>query len=100
MFEQLVCLIPHTHSDHSKNNKTKLVPYTTATVNTSMGKPCPVNVQVLLDSGGSGTIMRKSFAKKLRIRKDTKTTWTTLAGRVSTATVAKVQFKLPKFFED
>ena len=65
-----------------------------------MGKPCPVNVQVLLDSGSSGTIMRKSLAKKLRIKKDTHTTWTTLAGKVSTATVAKVQFKLPKFFKD
>ena len=69
-------------------------------VNKSMGKPRPVNVQVLLDSGGSGTIMCKSLAKKVRIKKDTHTTWTTLAGKVSTATVAKVQFKLPEFFED
>ena len=57
-------------------------------------------MQVLLDSGGSNSIIHKSLAKKLRIKKDTNTTWTTLAGKVSTATVAKVQFKLPKFFKD
>ena len=90
----------HTRSDPKKNTREKLIPYTTATVNTSLGKPRPVNVRVLLDSGGSATIMRKSLAKKLRIKRDKKTTWATLAGSVSTATVAKVQFKLPEFFED
>ena len=90
----------HTRKDHPKINKKDLVPYTTATVNTSLGKPRPVNVRVLLDSGGSATIMRKSLARKLRVKQDKKTTWQTLAGKVSTANVARVQFKLPEFFDD
>ena len=90
----------HTRKDHPKNTKKNLIPYTTATVNTSLGKPNPVNVRVLLDSGGSGTIMRKSLAKKLRVKNDKKITWHTLAGKVSTANITKVQFKLPKFFDD
>ena len=82
----------HTRKDHSKIVVNNLIPYTTATVNTSMEKSRPVNVQVLLNSGDSGTIMHQSLAKKLRVIENKKITWHTLAGKVSTANVARVQF--------
>ena len=44
--------------------------------------------------------MRKSLAQNLRTKKQTRVTWNTLAGNVSTANVAKVQFLLPEFYKD
>ena len=55
---------------------------------------------MLLDSGGSGTVIRAALAKKLRKQKIEPTSWSTMAGTVSTSEMSKVQFSLPKFFDD
>ena len=96
-----------TRKDHTNNNekqfeqlKQRLVPLTFGRINTTQGKPTPVNIRILFDSGGSGTVLNKKFAKKLRQDKCPTVEWTTMAGKVSTSKKAKVQFSLPEFFED
>ena len=86
--------------DQPKIEKQDLIPFTYAYVNTSLGRACPVKVQALLDSGGTGTIMRRSLASKLRIKKSKVVNWATLAGSVTTASEAAVEFSLPEFYED
>ena len=76
------------------------MPLTFAQLNTSLGKPKPITIQVLLDSGGSRTVIWSSLATKLRKKKITPTSWSTMAGNVTTAKLAKIQFSLPKFFDD
>ena len=85
--------------DHEKINPKNLIPFTYAYVNTSLGKARPVKVRALLDSGGTATIMRKALAKKLRVKKSEKTTWSKLAGKISTASATKVWFALPEFLK-
>ena len=77
-----------------------LVPVTFGRLNLSKGKPQPKNIKILLDSGSSGTIMCENLAKKLRVKKSSTTKWKTMAGTVSTAGTAKVEFSLPEFHED
>ena len=86
--------------DHQKIDKQDLIPFTYTYVNTSLGRACPVKVQALLDSRGTGTIMRRSLAKKLWIRKSKVVNWATLASSVTTASEAVVEFLLPEFYED
>jgi hypothetical protein len=37
--------------------------------NTSRGKPKPITIKVLLDSGASGSLICTKFAKKLKLKK-------------------------------
>ena len=92
----------HTNSSEKQFEqiKQRLVPLTFGRKNSTRGKPTPVNIRILFDSGGSGTVLSKKFAKKLRQDKCPTVEWTTMAGKVSTSKKAKVQFSLPEFFED
>ena len=56
------------HGDHTtstKNNIEKLIPIMSALRNTSLGKPKLKKIWVLLDNGGSTTIMHSTLAKNL-----------------------------------
>ena len=90
--------------DSHKKDYTKtvadLVPVTFGRLNLSKGKPQPKNIKILLDSGSSGTLMCENLAKKLRVKRSSTTKWKTMAGTVSTAGTAKVEFSLPEFHED
>ena len=77
-----------------------LVPITFGRLNTSLGKPVPQNVRILLDSGSSATVMCTRLAKKLRIKKIPSVNWSTMAGKVQTGLKSKIEFSLPEFFED
>ena len=66
---------------------------------TSLGKPTPVTIRILFDSGASSTIVYKDLVKKLRIKKDRTTEWQTAIGKFETNEKAKVQFILPEFHE-
>jgi len=66
---------------------------------TSLGKPTPVTIRILFDSGASSTIVYKELVKKLRIKKDRTTEWQTAIGKFETNEKAKVQFILPEFHE-
>ena len=78
----------------------KLVPITFAQLSTTLGKPTPVSIKVLMDSGGSGTVLCKSFAKKAHKKKTGTVKWTTMAGDVSTSEKAKIEFSLSECFDD
>ena len=53
-------------------------------------------IKILLDSGGSSTIVKSDIVKDLRINNDTKTKWMTTAGNFTTSGICKVNFKLPE----
>ena len=62
-----------------------------------LGTPKGKAVKILLDSGASGSLMRKGLAEKLRI-KDTKseTIWTTASGVLNTNRKSKIYLELPE----
>ena len=70
--------------------------------NTSLGKPKPVTLRALLDSGASETIVNQQFAKKLRIKKSqsSSTVWSTPGGDMHTNQKVKAQFTIPELHDD
>jgi Aspartyl protease len=66
--------------------------------NTSLGKPKPVTIKALLDSGASESIINKRYVSKLRVRNSTKTStvWSTPGGDLHTSSKVKGQFTIPK----
>ena len=70
-------------------------------LNTSLGKPKPVTIRALLDSGASETLVASKFVKKLRTKNSTQgtTTWSTPAGELKTSQKVKVQFTIPELQE-
>ena len=60
------------------------------------GTPKCIELHALLDSGCSGTLMNKKFAKKLRTRKDTTTNWGTANGVFETSRRCKINMQLPE----
>ena len=77
-------------------------PLAFARLNTSLGKPEPKTIKVLLDSGASESLVTAEHVKKLRARgsKTKPTTWTTPAGEMTTQSKVKVQFTLPELQEN
>ena len=80
------------NSISSKDNE--LVPIVWVTLNSSVGKPTPIQLKALCDSGASSTIVKHNAVSKLRIRHDKSTTWNTAAGRMTTTGRCKIQFIL------
>jgi Aspartyl protease len=70
--------------------------------NTRHGKPKPVTLRALLDSGGSGTLVTERYAKKLRLvkSKTANTVWTTPGGALQTTTKCKSQFTIPELHDN
>ena len=70
--------------------------------NTRHGKPKPVTLRALLDSGGSGTLVTEKYAKKLRTSttSPSKTVWTTPGGTLSTSTKCRAQFTIPELHDN
>ena len=75
------------------------VPIVFARLRTSLGKPKPVWIRILLDSGASGCIINKKLVKKLRQNTTKKSSWNTAAGVFQTEGTAKISFILPEFHE-
>ena len=70
-------------------------------LNTSLGKPTPVTIRALLDSGASESLVTEKCVKKLRV-KDAQaptTVWTTPAGEMKTRSKVKAQFTMPELQE-
>ena len=78
----------------------ELVPIVWVTLNTSLGKPKPIRLKALCDSGASSTIIKHTAVSNLRIRHDKSTTWNTAAGHMTTTGRCKIQFILPEFHSD
>jgi hypothetical protein len=67
------------------------------TFNTSRGKPKPITIQALLDSGASASLILKKFVRKLKLKMSKlSTTWTTTAGDLTTNSKCKAQFCIPE----
>ncbi len=66
------------------------------------GRPRPVMIKALLDSGGSGSLVTSKYAKKLKLKTAGKeqTVWTTPAGALKTSTKCKGQFTLPELHDN
>jgi len=81
---------------------TDLRPITFVRFNTSLGKPKPVTIKALLDSGGSKSLVTEKFVKKLRLKKssNSSTVSTTPGGEMRTNQKVKAQFTMPELHED
>ena len=69
--------------------------------NSRLGKPKPITLRALLDSGGGGTLVSEEFVRKLRV-KGTKSqqVWTTPSGSMTTSSKVKAQFTIPELHDN
>ena len=70
--------------------------------NTRRGKPKPITIRALLDSGGSETIVTSEVAKNLKIKtlQSGSTVFTTPGGKLVTNQQVKSQFTIPELHPD
>ena len=70
-------------------------------LNTSLGRPTPVTIRALLDSGASESLVTAKCVKKLRVKDTQKSTtvWTTPAGEMKTRSKVRAQFTMPELQE-
>ena len=101
-------LAQYIRSQHNKNKRQRvsytdedLRPMAFVRLNTSLGKPSPVTIRALLDSGASESLVTAKYVKKLRVKQaQTSTTvWTTPAGEMTTRNKVKAQFTIPELQE-
>ncbi len=84
-----------------KVKTTNIKPIAFVRFNTKLGKPKPITIKVLLDSGASESVIKEKHCKNLRVKKDSKkTTWTTPGGTLTTSKVVKAEFTLPELQDD
>ena len=85
-----------------KRKSEHLKPAAFVRLNSRRGKPKPVTIRALLDSGSSGTMIDEKFASKLKSKKDPKgkTEWSTPAGTVTTGKIVTTQFTIPELQDD
>ena len=98
-------LAQYIRSQHNKNKRQRvsytdedLRPMAFVRLNTSLGKPTPVTIRALLDSGASESLVTAEYVKKLRVKDAQKSTtvWTTPAGEMKTRSKVKAQFTMPE----
>ena len=70
--------------------------------NSRSGKPKPITLKALLDSGAGGTLVSKAFMKKLKVRQSSKSqqVWTTPGGNMTTKSKVKTQFTIPELHDN
>ena len=85
----------HGRKPAKRQKKSDLKPIAFVRFNTKLGKPKPVTIRALLDSGGSQSLVTSKFTQKLRVRKTdvASTVWTTPSGPMTTN--AKQKRNLP-----
>ena len=85
-----------------KRQKTKdLRPIAFVRLNTRVGKPKPVTIRVLLDIGGSETLITEEFVKKLKVKTtDKPLSWSTPGGKMTTSKKVNAQFTIPELQDD
>ena len=80
-----------------RSRLTHTVPILFGRIRTRLGKlKTPKDIRILLDSGGSGCIIKREFVKKLRLKHDKTTEWTTAGGNFSTNARVDAEFMLPE----
>ena len=91
------------HNKPVKRRKTMdLKPIAYVRFNTKhSGRPRPITLKALLDSGGSGSLIASKHAKKLKMRKTGKqTVWTTPGGALETTQKCKAEFTIPELHDN
>ena len=76
------------------NNDT---PITFGLINAGLGKEKIRKIKILLDSGSSGTLIKRGLTRNLRVKHDTKTTWHIASGGLTAGGRVSVEFALPEF---
>ena len=99
--EQEPCSIASLIRGQPKAKKQKarhLKPLAFVRFNTRQGKPKPVTIRALLDSGGSASLISAEFCKKLKTKtsNNAPTVWNTPGGSLTTNTTVKALFALPE----
>ena len=79
-----------------KVQRNRLTPLLSGLLVIKKGTPVAKPIRILCDSGASTSLLAYSFAKKLRKKRDTETTWETGGGEVKTSKMCKIQFQLPE----
>ncbi len=66
------------------------------------GRPRPVTLRALLDSGASGCLVNSKHANKLKMKKLSKvdTVWTTPGGSMQTSYTTKAEFTIPELHDN
>ena len=85
-----------------KKMKTQdLKPISFVKFNTRTGKPKPVTIKALFDSGGSGSLISEQWVKNLKSKTKKKKgiTWKTPGGDLNTSKVVRAEFTLPELHE-
>jgi hypothetical protein len=95
-------LAEYIRSQHNENKRQRVDDYVDQDMrplafvrfNTSLGKPKPVTIKALLDSGGSESLISKKYVSKLRVKSSKKkgTVWSTPGGNLHTNSRVKGQF--------
>ena len=93
---------PNKRPKIDENSQLDLRPISFVRFNTRVGKPKPVTIKALLDSGGGGTLISKRFTSKLKLRqkKSNEVVWTTPGGNMTTNATVKTQFTLPELHDN
>ena len=68
----------------------------------SSGRPRPVTLRALLDSGASGCLVARKHAKKLKMKQlaNSQTVWTTPGGNLKTTEKCKGEFTIPELHDN
>src|SRR5512145_1121710 len=85
-----------------KRQKTQdLRPVVYVRFNARKGKPKPVTLVALLDSGASSTLITEKYTKKLKLKQTNKgNVWTTPAGNLKTSKSCRTQITIPEFYDN
>jgi len=101
---EMFSLVNHVrgHKQNKRRKTRELKPMVFVQLNTrAAGKPKPVTIRALLDSGGSGTLLTEKYAKKLKLKQSSsQQKWTTPAGELSTSRSAKAEFIIPELHDN
>ena len=98
-----MCSIADIIRGQPKQKRQKVVhlkPLAFVRLNTRHGKPKPITIKALLDSGAAGSLIAKEFVTKLRKNNNQKQEWSTPAGPMTTGETVKAQFTLPELQDD
>ena len=79
-----------------KRTKIAGVPILIGAMQIKRGTPKGTKIKILLDSGASSTIVKKSLTTKLKRKKDPSTVWNTASGNFTTTERCKVHVLLPE----
>ena len=103
-----MCSVTHvrTHNNPAKRRRVSaddpdLRPIAFVRLNTRKGKPKPITVRALLDSGGGGCLVDEKRVQRLNVRK-TKASqvWTTPNGNLSASSKVKTTFTMPELHDN